>query len=197
MSDPPGPMIRLALPGMIMVEAEWLAFEVLTIFSSQFGTSYLAAQSILGTLTSTTFQLPFPISIAASTRIANLIGARLVHAARTSACVAVGAAAIVSIFNLVLLSSLRYQLPKLLTRDEDVIEVVAQIMPLVSIMQLFDGMACMAHGLLRGIGRQHFGGYANLAAYYLIALPISFGLGFGLDWKLEGLWTGVTLGLFL
>lgn len=190
-------MVKLALPGMIMVEAEWLAFEVLTIFSSQFGTSYLAAQSVLNTLTTSTFQLPFPISIAASTRIANLIGARLVPAARTSAHVAVGAACCVAVFNLVLLSSLRYQLPKLLTSDAEVIEVVARVMPIVGIMQLFDSMACMAHGLLRGIGRQQFGGYANLAAYYLIALPISFATGFGLDWKLEGLWTGVTLGLLL
>ncbi|KAI1849332.1 hypothetical protein JX266_004827 [Neoarthrinium moseri] len=192
-----GPMVKLALPGMIMVVAEWLAFEVLTLASSQFGTSYLAAQSILMTLTSTTFQLPFPISIAASTRIANLIGAKLSSAAKTSAKVAVCSAALVAVFNVIILSSLRYELPKLLTTDEEVIEFVAQIMPLVAVMQIFDSMACMAHGLLRGIGKQHFGGYANLLTYYLVALPISFGVGFGLDWKLEGLWSGVTLGLFL
>lgn len=190
-------MVRLAIPGMIMVVAEWFAFEVLTLASSQFGTNYLAAQSILVTLTSTTFQLPFPISIAASTRVANLIGAKLVNAAKTSAKVAVVAAAGVAIFNVILLSSLRYQLPKLLTKDEEVIELVAQIMFLVAIMQIFDAMAAMAHGLLRGIGKQHFGGYANLIAYYVIALPISFGTAFGLDWKLEGLWFGVTLGLVL
>ena len=78
-------MVWLALPGMIMVEAEWFAFEVLTLIVSQFGTSYLAAQSVLVTLTSTTFQIPFPVSIAASTRVANLIGANLVDAAKTSA----------------------------------------------------------------------------------------------------------------
>ncbi|KAK9422536.1 putative Transporter [Seiridium unicorne] len=192
-----GPMVKLALPGMIMVVAEWLAFEVLTLASSQFGTNYLAAQSILMTLTATTFQLPFPISIAASTRVANLIGAKLVNAAKTSAKVAFCAACGVAVFNVVLLSSLRYELPKLLTKDEEVIELVAQIMFLVAVMQIFDAMAAMAHGLLRGIGKQHFGGYANLLAYYVVALPISFGTAFGLDWKLEGLWFGVTLGLFL
>lgn len=82
---PLGPMIRLAIPGMIMVVAEWLAFEILTLLSSQFGTSYLAAQSILVTVTGAMFMIPFPVSIAASTRIANLIGAKLVKAARTSA----------------------------------------------------------------------------------------------------------------
>jgi MATE family multidrug resistance protein len=80
-----GPMIKLALPGMIMVSAEWFAFEIMTLISGQFGSSYLAAQSILVAVTSTTFQLPFPMSIAGSTRVANLIGARLVDAAKTSA----------------------------------------------------------------------------------------------------------------
>lgn len=78
-------MIRLALPGMIMVEAEWLAFEILTLVSSRFGTEYLAAQSVVATLGSISYQIPFPMSIAASTRVANLIGAGLVDAAKTTA----------------------------------------------------------------------------------------------------------------
>jgi MATE family multidrug resistance protein len=77
-------MIRLALPGMIMVEAEWLAFEIMTLMASRFGSDYLAAQSALTTLASISYQIPFPVSIAASTRIANLIGAGLVDAAKTA-----------------------------------------------------------------------------------------------------------------
>jgi len=52
-------------------------------------------------------------------------------------------------------------------------------------------------GLLRGIGRQEFGGYANLAAYYLVALPISFVAAFAFGWKLLGLWLGTAVGLGL
>lgn len=80
-----GPMLKLALPGLIMLEAQFLAFEILALVSAQFGSAYLAAQSILITITTSTFQLPFPLSIAASTRVANLIGASLVAAARLSA----------------------------------------------------------------------------------------------------------------
>lgn len=77
-------MIRLALPGMIMVEAEWLAFEILTLLASRFGSDYLAAQSVVSTIASISYQIPFPMSIAASTRVANLIGAGLVDAARVT-----------------------------------------------------------------------------------------------------------------
>ncbi|KAI1327516.1 MATE efflux family protein [Xylariaceae sp. FL0255] len=192
-----GPMILLALPGMIMVVAEWLAFEILTLIASQFGTSVLAAQSIMVTITSATFMLPFPVSVAASTRIANLIGAKLVKAARTSAKVACFAGCLLGLFNLTLLSSLRYQLPLLFTDDEEVIEIVATVLPLCAVMQVFDGLAAVAHGLLRGIGKQSFGGYANMATYYLVAIPLSLICGFVLDLGLVGLWTGPTVGLFL
>ncbi|ODA76326.1 hypothetical protein RJ55_08171 [Drechmeria coniospora] len=190
-------MIRLALPGMIMVEAEWLAFEIMTLMSSRFGTEYLAAQSVLGTLTTISYQIPFPMSIAASTRVANLIGAGLVDAARVTAKVTFVAACLLGILNLVIYSTLRYHLPVLFTDDQGVIELVAKVLPLVAVMQVFDGLGSGAHGLLRGIGKQSIGGPANLIAYYVISLPISLGLAFGLDWKLEGLWIGVTVGLIV
>ncbi|KAL2126953.1 hypothetical protein VTI74DRAFT_11561 [Chaetomium olivicolor] len=192
-----GPMIRLALPGMIMVVAEWFAFEILTLASGRMGVVYLAAQSVLVTVTSTTFQIPFPLSIAGSTRVANLIGAKLVDAAKTSAKVSVAGGVLVGLFNVTLLSVFRYHIPLLFTQDQEVVELVAKTLPVCAVMQLFDGMAAVSHGLLRGIGRQEFGGYANLICYYLVALPISFGFGFGLDWKLTGLWIGVTFGLLL
>lgn len=190
-------MIRLSIPGMIMVEAEWFAFEILTLATGQFGSTYLAAQSILMTITSTTFQIPFPIAIASSTRVANLIGAGLVDASKTCAKVAFWAGCLVGVFNVTILSTLRYQLPLLFTPDSEVVDLVARTMPVCAVMQFFDCLAAISHGLLRGTGKQEFGGYANLVSYYVVALPLAFGTAFGLGWKLEGLWFGVTAGLAL
>ncbi|KAI1168312.1 MATE efflux family protein [Nemania serpens] len=192
-----GPMVKLAIPGMIMVVAEWLAFEILTLASSQFGATYLAAQSILVTVSGTMFMIPFPVSIAASTRIANLIGARLVKAARTSAKVVFFIGCILGVFNLTLLWTLRYHIAHLFTKDEEVIAIVARVMPLCAVMQIFDVLAAISHGLLRGIGKQSIGGYANLVSYYVVALPISFTAAFVFEWKLVGLWTGSIIGLSL
>ena len=110
---------------------------------------------------------------------------------------AVWGATIVGLANLVLFTTLRYKLPLLFTNDPEVIDIVATAMPVVSVMQVFDGLSAGAHGLLRGIGRQEIGGYVNLLVYYVVALPISFATAFGLGWKLAGLWFGVTIGLFL
>jgi len=97
----------------------------------------------------------------------------------------------------VLVTSLRFKLPLLFTNDPDVINMVGAAMPVVAVMQVFDGLSAVSHGLLRGIGRPEIGGYANAITYYTIGLPISLGTAFGLGWKLAGLWFGVTIGLLL
>lgn len=163
------PMIRLALPGLIMVLAEFLAFEILTLAASWIGSTHLAAQSVLSTVTALTYQVPFPVSIAASTRIANLIGATLAEPAKVAARVALFAAVIVGIVNITLLSSLRGYIPKLFTEDEDVIAVVAGVLPLCAAFQLFDSLAASCNGILRGLGRQEIGGVVNLVAYYVVS----------------------------
>ncbi|CAG8979987.1 hypothetical protein HYALB_00005160 [Hymenoscyphus albidus] len=192
-----GPMIKLAIPGLLMVEAEFIAFEILTLASSYFSTSHLAAQSVLSTIAGITFQIPFPMAIASSTRVANLIGATLTDAGKTSAKVAFVIASIIGLFNVILLSSLRNHLPQLFTDDPLVISLVAQVLPICAAFQLFDALAANASGLLRGLGRQEIGGYTNLFCYYVVAMPISFGTAFGLGWELEGLWIGVALALGL
>jgi multidrug resistance protein, MATE family len=80
-----GPMIKLALPGMVMVWCQFSVLEILTIAAGQFGPAKLAAQSILVTVTSTSFNIPFPLAIATSTRVANMIGAGLSDAAQITA----------------------------------------------------------------------------------------------------------------
>ena len=191
------PMIKLALPGLLMVEAEVLAFELLTFASSYFGVTVLAAQSVLTTIISLTFQIPFPLSIAVSTRIGNLIGATLADAARTSAKVAGFAAVVIGLFNATLLSSLRNLIPKLFTDNEQVIQIVSAILPLCAAFQLFDALAANCNGILRGLGRQKFGGYVQVLCYYVVAMPISMGTAFGLGWGPWGLWIGVAIALGL
>ena len=188
-------MIRLAIPGLLMVEAEYAAFEILTLAASYFGTAPLAAQSVLSTLAALAFQIPFPISIATSTRIANLIGATLADVAKVSAKVAALVSIVVGLVNMVLLSSLRHLLPRLFTSDPDVSTLVADTLPLCAAFQLFDALTCYCNGALRGLGKQKIGGYVQPIAYYLVAMPISIGTAFGLGWELKGLWAGVAVGL--
>ena len=53
-------MIKLSVPGVLMVEAEWLAFEIITFQAAKFGTEVLAAQSIISTTCVIFYQIPLP-----------------------------------------------------------------------------------------------------------------------------------------
>ncbi|KAJ9639596.1 hypothetical protein H2204_003666 [Knufia peltigerae] len=192
-----GAMIRLSIPGLLMTEAEVLAFEILTFAASRLGTTILATQSVLATLVLIEFQVPFALSIATSTRIGTHIGAARLKAARMGLKVTLFAAALVGSINMTLFIGLRSVIPSLFSSDPEVINNVANIIPLFAAFQMFDSLATTCNGILRGLGRQEMGGYVQMFCYYVVALPVSFGLGFGLDWKLWGLWTGVALGLAL
>ncbi|KAA8908367.1 mate-domain-containing protein [Sphaerosporella brunnea] len=191
------PMIKLAVPGLIMLEAEWLAFEILTLMASYWSTAHVAAQSVLSTTASLTFQLPFALSVAVSTRVANLLGATLSDSAKTTAQLGLMLAAGVGFFNCVLVMATRHQVVRLFSDDPEVIALFMKTIPLGAVFQLFDAIGACTAGLLRGQGRQHLGSYINLIAYYVLALPLSLFAGFVLNWELLGLWSGVAVALFV
>jgi multidrug resistance protein, MATE family len=192
-----GPMIRLALPSLCMIEAEYLAFEVLTLAASYISTKHLAAQTILQTLGGILWQLPFPMSIVATTRIAQLIGAAKVEEAKLCARTAMVASCAVGAFNAIVLSSplVRWYVPEMFIDDNEVVQLVVKVLPLVAAMQFFDAIVANTNGILRGIGRQRVGSLVGLTCFYGIALPFSFWTTFWLGWDLMGLWSGVTIGL--
>jgi MATE family multidrug resistance protein len=84
--------------------------------------------------------------------------------------------------------------------DPEVVKLVAEVMPYCAIfqvlqpellIQMFDAIASVEGGILRGQGRQHLGGIANVIVYWFIALPAGLALAFEADWGLYGLWAGM------
>lgn len=97
--------------------------------------------------------------------------------------------------NLSILAGLRTQIASAFTDDKDVINTASRVMLVCAVMQIFDSLAAVSHGILRGVGRQAIGGYANLFAYYCVALPVGLSFAFALGFELSGLWVGLTAGL--
>ncbi len=167
-------MIRIALPGLLMVEAEVVAFEILTVAASYISTSHLAAQTVLSLLSATTFQIPFALHVASSARVGSLVGANLVETAQMSIRLIFAAGTFLGCLNLIFLSSARNVIPCLFTSDPEVIQLVASVLPLCAAFQLFDALATNCSGILQAIGRQNIGGWVNLFCYYVVSLVWSF-----------------------
>ncbi|KAL9623989.1 MAG: hypothetical protein Q9160_001742 [Pyrenula sp. 1 TL-2023] len=189
------PMLRLSLPGVLMTESEWLAFDALTFSASYISTQHLAAESILISTSIIMYHAPFPASVAVSTRIGNLIGSGALHAAKTATKAFMVIFACIGLFDMILLLSIRHPLPLAYTSDLTVISIVRSILPLVAGFEFFDSTTALANAILRGLGRQNIGGWTNLGSYYVLALPLALAMAFGPPkLGLWGLWIGPAVG---
>ena len=191
-----GNIMRLAIPGIVMMESEYMAYEIMTLFASYFGAVQLAAQSAVSSIASLTYMVPFSVGIAAATRIANFIGGQNMKGAITATRVAMIASIIVSTLNFLILWSFRYPIARVFSNDPEVISLIVNLLnPLVSVLQIFDGIASVSSGILRAQGSQKIGGYINFISYYAFALPLAMILSKIVGLEVYGLWIGVGSGM--
>ncbi|CAI4487082.1 BCN_G0024970.mRNA.1.CDS.1 [Saccharomyces cerevisiae] len=188
-------MINLAIPGVVMVEAEFLGFEVLTIFASHLGTDALGAQSIVATIASLAYQVPFSISVSTSTRVANFIGASLYDSCMITCRVSLLLSFVCSSMNMFVICRYKEQIASLFSTESAVVKMVVDTLPLLAFMQLFDAFNASTAGCLRGQGRQKIGGYINLVAFYCLGVPMAYVLAFLYHLGVGGLWLGITSAL--
>lgn len=115
------PMLRLAVPGVIMIEAEFLAFELLTLFASYFGTRALAAQAVLATLSSLLYQVPFALGIASCMQVGHHLGAGFPKNARISSKAALILGTVLGLLDCAVLILAKDHIGAFFTDDIDVI----------------------------------------------------------------------------
>lgn len=145
------------------------------------GPTALAAQSVLLVSCSTTYQVPFSLGVATSVRIGQLLGLARPRLAKLAAHAAILLGFALSLIFSVVFWIWRKEWSYLFNDDEgepsltaielvyieltpniDVAEMVASILPLVALFQVFDGNAGITGGVLRARGKQGTGALLNL-----------------------------------
>jgi len=191
--------LKLALPGILMVGTEWAAFEIVALAAGRLGELPLAAQSVIMTTDQILNTIPFGIGVAASTRVGNLLGLQSAEGAKRASHASALLSVIVGGIVMIILMAAKDVFGYIFSKDVDVARLVSKVMPLVASFQIADGLVGSCGGVLRGQGRQHLGALFNLAAYYVLALPVGITLAFHprTHLGLQGLWIGQVLGLFV
>ncbi|CAE5963171.1 unnamed protein product [Arabidopsis arenosa] len=187
---------QFAVPSAMMCCLEWLAFEAITLLSGLLPNSKLETSviSICLTTSSLHYNLVNGIGDAASTNVANELGAGNPRGARDSAAAAIIIAAVESV---VVSSSLflsRSVWPYAYSNVEEVISYVTDITPILCISILMDSFLTVLSGVVRGTGWQKIGAYVNITSYYLIGIPVGLLLCFHLHFNGKGLWAGLVTG---
>ncbi|TPP63265.1 Multidrug and toxin extrusion protein [Fasciola gigantica] len=181
-----------------MISLEWTIFEIGSIVAGVLGARELAAQAIIYNIESLFYTLfPLGIGSAASIRVGHFLGARSVVGPRSVTSVSLIVMCLLSAPTIVTFKTLRFQIPRIFTYDEQVIYVAGKLLPILAIFQFLDGIEGVCSGIVRGAGLQYVGAVICCLSFYVFGAPIGMGLIFGAHYGIEGLWYGLCIGLFL
>uniref|UniRef100_A0A672I7X7 Multidrug and toxin extrusion protein n=1 Tax=Salarias fasciatus TaxID=181472 RepID=A0A672I7X7_SALFA len=194
-----GSFVKLALPSMLMLCLEWWIFEAGGFLSGLISEVELGAQSVIYQLALIAYMAPLGLSTAASVRVGSALGAGNVEQAKLSSktaicCVCGCLVSVVSSLCIgILIALLRNFIGYIFTTEREIIDRVSEVMIVFAFMHLFDGVAGVLGGVVRGVGKQMTGALCNFVGYYFIGFPIGVSLMFPNDMGILGLWTGLTV----
>ncbi|KAF2716440.1 MATE efflux family protein [Polychaeton citri CBS 116435] len=174
-----GQMVRLSIPGALMTLSEWFSFEILTFATSYVSTVDLAAQTFLSTIAILLWHLPFSASIACSTRVGRLLGAKSIDKAKSLMSLHGYIFLVIGVISAVLAVVLNIGVTKYLLEDELVKSAVAHASLFTALFCFFDSTSSWVHGIIRGLGWQKIGGWITLCVNYGFGVPLALGLLLG------------------
>ncbi|KAK3138062.1 hypothetical protein QOZ80_5AG0363940 [Eleusine coracana subsp. coracana] len=154
---------------------------------SQFGLNCLTTITLM-------YTIPYGLGAAASTRVANELGAGNPEGARSAVRIVMTIAALeASIITSSLLAS-QHIVGYAYSSDKEVVSYVNAMVPFVCVSVAADSLQGVLSGIARGSGWQHLGAYVNLGSFYLVGIPTALFLGFVLKMEGKGLWMGISCG---
>lgn len=186
-------ILNLALPSCLSVCLEWWWYELMILLSGILSNAAdaVATMGILLQATSLVYIFPSALSLAASTRIGNELGANRPDRARSSSHIALMCAVITSLIAMSLMVSFGGTWGRVFTDDGAIVSLTAAAMPVVGLCELGNCPQTTGCGVLRGSARPRLGVHINLGSFYGLGLPLAVVLGFLMKMGLLGLWLGL------
>ncbi|OWM76840.1 protein DETOXIFICATION 19-like [Punica granatum] len=189
--------LKLALPSAAMVCLEYWAFEILVFLAglmmdAQTTTSLIA---ICVNTEAVAYMITYGLSSAASTRVSNELGAGNVDQAKNAMAMTLKFSIMLAITFVLALAFGHNLWAGLFSGSSTIIKEFASMTPFVAISITLDSIQGVLSGVARGCGWQHIAVWVNLAAFYLIGMPVAVLLSFKFNLHAKGLWIGLICGL--
>ncbi|UCH26362.1 MAG: MATE family efflux transporter [Trueperaceae bacterium] len=193
-------LLKVGIPIGLTLGFESSLFSITALLMGLFGATALAAHQIAIQTASITFMVPTGLAIATSVRVGQAVGRRDPVGVTRVGTIGVGLSVAVMCF-----PSLLYWLaPDLVIslylgaptpETTEVRQLARTFLGIAAMFQIVDGIQVSAIGALRGLKDTRVPMLLTLVAYWLLGLPTSIGLAFGLKLGGPGLWFGLVVGL--
>jgi MATE family multidrug resistance protein len=188
-------ILLVGLPSGFQYFFEVGAFAFAVIMIGWLGTNPLAAHQIAINLASITFMAVLGISAAGGIRVGNEVGKKDIFEVRRAGFTAIiMGASIMFICGIIFITFNKF-LPTLYIDDAAVVKIASSLLIIAAIFQVSDGTQGVGIGVLRGLMDVKIPTLITFVAYWVIALPIGYVLGFIFDFGVQGVWVGLLLGL--
>ncbi len=160
----------------------------------------LAAHTVVISISSVSYMIPYGISQAATVRVGFYTGAGDPAGARRAGFIAILLACIWMVFTGALMVLAPHELIGLYIditnpANAGALAVALIIIPIGALFQVVDGLQTAAIGALRGLKDTHFPMAICFIGYWVIGFGASFILTFPLDMGPHGIWLGIFVGL--
>jgi MATE family multidrug resistance protein len=190
-------LLTLGVPAASQMLAEVGVFALATALAGTLDPISGASHQIALNLAGIAFMIPLGVGSAGAVRVGHAVGAGDPIRASAAGWTAILIGVVFMLSSGALFVAMPRPLIGLFSTDPAVLSVGTSLLYLAAIFQLFDGIQGVITGTLRGIGDTRTPMLVNLAAHWLLGLPVSYTLCFVVGWGVWGLWVGLSLGLIV
>ena len=188
-------VVNLGAPIGVQMALEVGAFGLSLLMAGWLGVTTEAAHKVAIDVASMTYMAASGIAAAATIRVGNLRGAGNLPAARQAGFAAYWLTfAFMGAMGILLIST-RHLVPYIYISDPQVVAQASTLLLIAALFQVSDGLQVVGLGALRGLEDVKVPSVVALLAYWAVALPLGYFLGFKLHLGAPGVWTGLLVGL--
>lgn len=188
-------LFRIGIPIGMQMLFEVSAFSGATLIVGLIGAKSLAAHQIALTITSVTYMAANGLAAASTVTVSDWLSRGYGRRARKAGFSMYHINGLFMGFCGLLLVSLRHWLPGLFIDDPAVLAVAPTLLLIAAIFQLSDGFQVTGQSALRGLADVRIPTMITFMAYWIVGLPLGYGLGISLEWGVMGVWVGLSAGL--
>ncbi|MEX2467748.1 MAG: MATE family efflux transporter [Gemmatimonadota bacterium] len=192
------PLLRILGVGAPIGGQQFLEFGVFGasgLLMGWLGTIAVASHQVALQLAALTFMVPVGVAQATSVLVGQAVGRADPPQARRAAGAGIIVGAGFMVVTAALLLAFPFTFARWFSSDPAVVATAALLLPIAGVFQVFDGLQVVSSGALRGVADTQVPMVLTLVGFWLVGLPISAWLGFGLGWGPAGIWWGLALGI--